>query len=224
MKKLILLTMALALNINAFAQKEFTEGKITMTQTMTTDNAQMQAMLEQMMGGKSMETISYVKGNKSRTDINNPMSGDITTISDMDKKQMLLLMDSPMLGKKYTLTSLSKEDEEKLKDNVTIVDGKESKTILGYDCKQQIVTIDQDGVVMKMEMYTTDKIIPVMSQQTAMLGDKLKGFPMYMEIKMDQQGMAMTIITEVTQLSEENVSEGKFSLTPPEGYTKMEGM
>lgn len=208
----------------ATTQEKFNEGKITMSQTLTTDNEEMQAMLEQMMGGKLIETVSYVKGQKSRTEINNPMTGDLITISNMDENQMLLLMDNPMLGKKYTLTALGTEEEENISNNITIVEGTEIKTILGYECKQQMVTIDQDGVKMEIEMYITEKIVPVMSQQTAILGNKLKGFPMYMVLKMNQQGMAMTITTEVTQLDKENVADGKFNLTPPEGYTKMEGM
>ncbi len=75
-----------------------------------------------------------------------------------------------------------------------------------------------------MEMYVTDKILPIMSQQTAMLAGQLKGFPMYMIMKMNQQGMNMTITTEVTKLEKEAVSDDKLSMTPPEGYTKMEGM
>lgn len=224
MKKSLFLGFALMFTLCATTQEKFNEGKITMSQTLTTDNEEMQAMLEQMMGGKLIETVSYVKGQKSRTEINNPMTGDLITISNMDENQMLLLMDNPMLGKKYTLTALGTEEEENISNNITIVEGTEIKTILGYECKQQMVTIDQDGVKMEIEMYITEKIVPVMSQQTAILGNKLKGFPMYMVLKMNQQGMAMTITTEVTQLDKENVVDGKFNLTPPEGYTKMEGM
>ncbi|MFP4847285.1 hypothetical protein [Winogradskyella sp. PE311] len=209
------------LSVTLSAQEKFTEGKITMTQTFKTDNQQMKDILQQMMGDEGMQTISYVKGNKSRTDISNPMSGDIVTISDMEAKQVLMLMDSPMLGKKYSLTSISKEEEEKIKDNINIIEGTKTKTILGYECKEHTVTIDQDGVKMDMIMYITDKIVPAVSQQTAMLGEKLKGFPMYMEMKMNQQGMAMTIITEVTELNKETVSDDKFSMTPPDGYSKM---
>lgn len=223
MKKSLLLSLALTFTLFATAQEKFEEGKITMSQTLATDNAEMQGMLEQMMGGKALETTCYIKGNKSRTEINNPMSGDIVTISDMDKKQMLLLMDNPMVGKKYTLTSISAEQESIMKDNVTLVEGTETKTILGYKCKQQLVTINQNGVKMEMELFVTDKIVPVMSQQTSMLGDKLKGFAMYMVMKMNQQGMAMTITTEVTKLEKETVADGKFSLTVPEGYSKIEG-
>jgi glutamyl/glutaminyl-tRNA synthetase len=221
MKKILVLSLALILGLSVTAQEKFTEGKIIMNQTFETDNEQMKAMLQQMMGEDGMQTISYVKGNKSRTDISNPMSGDITTISDMETKQILTLMDSPMVGKKFTLTSITKEEEEKIKDNIKIVEGTKTKTILGYECKEQTVTVDQDGVKMEMVMFLTDKIVPAVSQQTAILGDKLKGFPMYMEMKMNQQGMKMTIITEVMELNKEAVADGKFSMTPPEGYTEM---
>jgi len=223
MKKSLLLSLALTFTLFATAQGKFEEGKITMSQTLATDNAEMQAMLEQMMGGKTMETTCYIKGNKSRTEINNPMSGDIITISDADAKQMLLLMDNPMVGKKYTLTTISAEEQEKLKETVVVVEGTETRMILGYECKQQLVTINQNGVKMEMELFITDKIVPVMSQQTSMLGDKLKGFAMSMIMKMNQQGMAMTITTEVTKLDKQAVPDGKFSLAIPEGYSKIEG-
>lgn len=224
MKKILVFSLAVLLSMVTYAQEKLTEGKITMTQTMSTDNAQMQAMLDQTMGGKSMETVAYVKGNKSRSEVSNPMSGNIVTIFDMDKKEMLLLMDNAMLGKKYATTIITKEEEEKMKENTTIVKGTETKTILGYECTKQTVTVDQDGANMVMEMYITDKIAPVVSQQTSFLGNKLEGLPMYMVIKMNQQGMNMTITTEVTNIEKETVSDDKFSLTPPEGYTKMEGM
>jgi hypothetical protein len=224
MKKILVFSLAVLLGMVTYAQEKLTEGKITMTQTMSTDNAQMQAMLDQTMGGKSMETVAYVKGNKSRSEVSNPMSGNIVTIFDMDKKEMLLLMDNAILGKKYSTTIITKEEEEKMKENTTIVKGTETKTILGYECTKQTVTVDQDGANMVMEMYITDKIAPVVSQQTSFLGNKLEGLPMYMVIKMNQQGMNMTITTEVTNIEKETVSDDKFSLTPPEGYTKMEGM
>jgi len=221
MKKILLLSLTLVIGFSAIAQEKFTEGKILMSQTVTTENEQMKEVLDQMFGGKPMQTVTYIKGEKSRSEINNPMSGDITTISDNQKKQLLMLMDSPMLGKKYTLNSISKEDEEKIIEDITIVEGTKTKTILGYTCKEQIITLDQNGVKMEMIMYTTDKIIPVVTQQTVVLAGQLKGFPMYMIMSINQQGMDMVITSEVTELIKETVSDDKFSLTPPEGYEKL---
>ena len=224
MKKLVLLGLSLIMGFTTIAQEKFTEGKITMSQSMTTDNEQMQAMLKQMMGDEPMTIVTYLKGDKSRTEMTNPMSGNITTISNNASKEMLMLMEHPMLGKKFNLTSVSADDEEKLDENVTIVEGENSKTILGYECKEQIITVNQDCVKMQMTMYVTDKIMPVMTQQTSMLGNKLKGFPMYMTMSMNQQGMDMNITFEVIELNKESVEDSKFSITPPEGYTKLEGM
>lgn len=222
MKKLVLLSFALVFGLMTFAQEKFEEGKIKMTQKMTTDNEQMKAMLEQMMGDDGMQITVYIKGDKSRMEMNNPMAGDMTFIAHQKEKKSLMLMDNPYAGKKYTLTTVTDEEMKELEENVKIEEGTEVKTILGYECKEQIVTIDQNGVKMKMKMFITDKITPVMTQQTSMLGDKLKGFPMYMVIDMNQQGVEMTVTAEVTELSKEEVSDGKFSLTPPEGYTEMQ--
>lgn len=221
MKKLILLSLALVIGLTTFAQEKFTEGKITLKQSMTSDVPEMKKVLESMAGEDGLRTISYVKGNLSRSEINNPMTGDITTISNADKKQVLMLMDTPTMEKKYTLTTVTKEQEEEIKKNVSIVEGTKTKTILGYDCKEHTVSLKQDGVTMEIVMYITDQIVPAVSQQTAMLGNELKGFPMYMEMRLDQGGMAMTIVTEVTELKSESLSDDLFSLTPPEGYSKM---
>ena len=221
MKKIILLGFVLMIAVSVKAQEKFEEGKISMTQTITTDNEEMQAMLEQVMGGSTMESVTYIKGQKTRAEVSNPSSGDIIMITDMSENKMLMLMDSPMMGKKYTMTDLDSEEVKKASENVTVTEGTETKTILGYECKQYMVTVDQAGVKMEMEMYVTNKIVPVMTQQTAMLGDKLKGFPMYMVMNMNQQGMAMTITTEVKELNKEAIADAKFSLTPLEGYSKM---
>jgi len=221
MKKILSLSLLLLFTIITVAQDKFEEGKITTTQTVSTDNEEMQAMLEQMMGGSSMESITYIKGQKTRAEINNPGSGDIIMITDMDANKMLMLMDNPMLGKKYTITDLDAEEVKKVTESTMVTEGTETKTILGYECKQYMVVVDQAGVKMEMEMYVTDKIVPVMTQQTSMLGDKLTGFPMYMVMKMNQQGMALTITSEVKSLEKESVADAKFSLTPLEGYSKM---
>ena len=214
MKKIVLF-VALAFSVMAFAQEKITEGKITSKQTMSTENEQMQAQLD-MMG--KMETITFFNGKSSRSELINPMSGNITTIINADKNEMLMLMDNPALGKMYTLQK-NLINEEDIK-NITVVEGDKTKTVLGYECKQYKVTINKDGVKMEMEIYTTEAI-PVVSQQATALGDKMKGFPLYTIIKMNQMGMDMLITTEVTKIEKEKVSKDLFDTTPPEGYKHM---
>lgn len=217
MKKILVL-VALTFSVMVSAQKAITEGKITSKQTVSTDNEQMQAQLE-MMG--KMESITLFKGQSSRSEMDNPMAGNVVTIINSDKKEMLILMDNPALGKVYTKEdiSLSKEDLE----NVTVTKGNETKTVLGYTCQKYTTAITKDGVKIEMVLYTTEAI-PVTSQQTTALGDKIKGFPLYAEMKMNQMGMDMTVTTEVTKIEPQSVSSELFNTTPPEGYKNMKGM
>lgn len=216
MKKLMLF-FALSFSLMLTAQDKLTEGVIVLKQTMSSDNEQMQAQFDTM---GEMLTTTYFKDNKSRTEVSSPMMGDIITITDSDTKESLMLMDNPMLGKTYAIQK-NELTEEQLK-GINIVSGSETKTILGYECKQYTVTMVQEGVKMDIELFTTEAI-SAMSQQADMLGGKLKGFPLYMTIKANQMGSNMLITTEVTSINKDAVSDSKFSMTPPEGYKKMEG-
>ena len=187
-----------------------------MKMTMSTDNEQAKAALA-MMGDITMTT--YFKGQKSRTEFSHQMMGGNISIVDTDAKKMLTLLDNPMLGKKYTQSEI-KVSEEDLKETKVTPTG-DSKTIAGYDCKGYDVIATKDGVKVKMKMYTTNKI-SVSTQNTAMLGDKMKGFPMYLVMNVKQGPMDMVITMEVTEVKDEKVDNSKFDLTIPEGYTKME--
>lgn len=223
MKKIFLLSLAFIMSFSVFAQETFKEGKLTMNQTITTNNEEMKGMIDQMFGGEPMQIVMYIKGNKSRSEVSNAMSGDVVSISDSESMQTLMLMDNPMIGKKYSKTALSEADEKELEENVTITEGEGTKTILGYECKEQIIKVVQEGVEMEMTMYVTDKILPVMTQQTSMLGNKLNGFPMYMVMNMNQQGMDMIMTFEVVEMNKESVPDSKFDMTPPEGYSELQG-
>ena len=218
MKRIIMLAMLFIFSITAMAQEKITEGIVTSKMTYTTDDEAMKMQLA--MVGDIVSTI-YFKDTKSRTEISNNTTGDIIVISDSDKMETLTLMDVPGLGKKF-MSQKVEVSEDMLKD-VKVEEGTKTKTILGYECKEQIVTTNKDGNEVKMVLFTTDKIVPVMNQQTAQFGNKIEGFPMYSEIMVNQGGKEMTIIMEVTELKDEKVDDTKFSMTPPEGYTKMEG-
>jgi hypothetical protein len=214
MKKIILL-VTLAFSVMVSAQEKITEGKITSTQTMSSDNKQVQAQFD-MMG--EMKTTTFFKNKSSRSELKNPMSGDITTIINADKNERLMLMNNPALGKMYTLEK-NVINEEKEKD-ITIVKGDKVKTVLGYECKQYTLTIKKDGAEVAMEMYITEAI-PVASQETSGYGSQLKGYPLFMTIKMNQMGTNIFVTTEVTEIEKQTVSADMFDTTPPEGYKNM---
>ncbi|RPD96757.1 hypothetical protein EGM88_10385 [Aureibaculum marinum] len=215
MKKLTLLLIA-TMSLSVFAQKEVKEGVISMTMKMSSENEQVNASLA-MMGDLSSTT--YFKGQKSRSEQKVPMAGETISIIDNDAKVMLILMDNPMMGKKYLKNDIEVSEDD-LK-NLTISETGDTKTVLDYECKGYNIVMKKDGQEMKMTMYTTDKIVAP-TQNSTMMGDKLKGFPMYTVMNMTQQGMPMTITMEVTEIKAENVDNSKFDLTPPEGYTETE--
>ncbi|MEM6721614.1 MAG: DUF4412 domain-containing protein [Bacteroidota bacterium] len=214
MKKILVL-VALAFSVMVSAQEKITEGKITSKQTMSTDNEQVQASLA-MIG--EIETVTLFKGKNARSESDNPMSGNIVTVVNTEENKMLILMDNPALGKVYTVESIELTEED-IK-NIKVTKENETKEVLGYTCQKYTTSVTKNGVTVNMVMYTTEAI-DVPNQQTATLGEKVKGFPLYMEMKMNQMGVDMTIATEVTKIEKQSVSGDIFSVTPPEGYKKM---
>lgn len=213
MKKLVLLLLV-AITTVGFSQESITEGIVFSKQTMSTDNAQMQSQLA-MIG--DILTTTYFKGNKTRSETSNMMTGSTIAIMDNDNNQMLMAMNNQMTGKKYVVKSMEPSEEDL--ENVTVTKGDETKNVLGYDCQEYNIEVNKDGAVVKMDVYATDKLSAI-SQQSTMLGAELKGYPLFMTMNMSQMGMNLTITHEVTEIKKETVSDEKFDMTPPEGYEK----
>jgi len=215
MKRIIVL-VAFVLTTVSFAQEKITEGVATTKITMSSTNEQMNAQLA-MIG--DMVSTTYFKKNKSRTEMSSPMQGDVVTVIDNDKKKMLMLMDNPMMGKKYMEKELTISEED-MKD-VTVTKTSETKEFLGYDCVKYNVVTKKQGVEVKMDVYATEKL-NALSDQTVVFGEKLKGYPLYMEMHVNQMGAEMVIKYEVISVKADKVADDKFDMTVPEGYTKQE--
>ncbi|MCF6296491.1 MAG: DUF4412 domain-containing protein [Flavobacteriaceae bacterium] len=215
MKKLILILL-ITLNFSVFAQKEFKEGVIYTKITMNSDNEQMKASFAML---SNLSTTTYFKGNKSRTEMDNPIAGKTTSIVNNDTKEMLVLMDDPMLGKKFMKKSIAVSEEE-LKD-IKVTPNGETKTVVGYECKGYDVVTKQEGIELKIKMFVTNKIL-AQEQYSAMLGGKIKGFPMYMVMDVKQEGMPIITTMEVTEAKKETVDDGKFEMIIPEGYSEIQ--
>lgn len=212
--KRILIFLLLATSFTTFAQESMTEGVVMSKQIMSSDNEQMQAQLA-MIG--EILTTTYFKNSKTRSETFNLMSGNSITILDGDSKEMIVMMDNQMTGKKYMTKGLEPSEEDM--KNIAIEKGDETRTILGYECQEYNVTMTKDGVEVKMDMFVTDKITAI-PQQAVQMGTHLKGFPLYMEMNMSQMGMNLKITNEVTEIKPESVSDDKFDMTPLEGYEK----
>ena len=210
MKKLLVLLLTV-FSLSSFAQDKISEGVIIMKQKIESDDPTVQAQLA-MMG--EMTSTTYFKKGKSRSEVSNQMSGDVTVIIDQDIQEMLMLMDGPM-GKLYGKKSTNLTEEELKKVTVTEID--ETKTILGYKSKRYDLVVKDQGVETTIKFYMTDAI-EIQTQQTALYGGKLKGMPMYMEMEMNQMGMEMIMKFEVVEVKKESVDDSKFDMTIPEGY------
>ncbi|WAC01758.1 DUF4412 domain-containing protein [Lacinutrix neustonica] len=216
MKKILIL-VAFAIGFAVNAQDKLNEGVLVSKQTITSKNEQVQAQLA-MMGDMVSET--YFKGSKSRAEMSNPMTGDITTISDGDSKEVRVLMDNPQAGKMYNTKSIN--DAELASKEIIVTKGEESKTILDYNCQQYFVTIKDGDNEMNIELFVTDKI-QAFSADSSLYKDKIEGFPLYSSMDINQNGMDMTVTSQVTAIRKEGVSDDKFVMVPPSGYTKIEG-
>lgn len=217
MKKILVILLCV-FSVSIYAQKEIDEGVIIAKQTMTSDNEQMSAQLA-MLG--DMVTTTYFKNDKSRSETSNPMTGSTVFIADNDAKKSIMFMNNAMMGKKYVETDFAPSAEDL--ENINIEKTDETKNVLGYECTKYNVTMNKDGAEVKMEVYTTDKLKAI-SQQTTAFGKEFSGFPMYMNLAMDQAGMKLNMIIEVTEVKAEKIPDDKFDMTPPEGYTKTENL
>lgn len=213
MKKILFVLVSI-LSIATFSQEKIVEGVVKSKQTISSDNEQVKAQLA-MIG--EILTTTYFKNTKTRSETFNLMAGNTIAIMDNDKKEMLVMMDNQMVGKKYMINSIEPSEED-LK-NVTIEKGDETKTVLGYVCQEYNLTVTKEGTTVAMDMYVTNEV-SAMSQQALQMGAKIEGYPMYMTMNVSQNGMNMTITHEVTEIKSEKVSDDKFDMTPLEGYEK----
>ena len=214
MKKLIFLFIAM-LSVTISAQKEIGEGVMTVKMTMDTDDEQAKAALA-IMG--DITATSYFKGEKSRTEQSHQMTGSNISIVDNSAKKILVLMDNPMLGKKYTESDITVSEED-LK-GVTVTPKNDTKEIAGYTCEGFDILVKKNGLETKMVMYVTDKI-KAPNQNTVAIGSKINGFPLYMIIDSKQGPMDIQITMEVTEVIAKKVADNLFEMTIPDGYTKM---
>ncbi|HRV54730.1 MAG TPA: hypothetical protein P5264_04270, partial [Mangrovimonas sp.] len=185
MKKLFTILFVI-LGLNAFAQEAMTEGVIKTKTTMSSPNAEVNAQFA-MIG--DILSVTYFKDGFTRTETSNVMTGNSVAVIDSNAKEMLMYMDN-MAGKVYMKNSYEPSEED-LKD-ITVEKTGETKDILGYSCAKYVTTISKNGATVKMDIYATDKLAAV-SNQTTSFGDTIKGYPLLMEMKMNQGGMDMVI-------------------------------
>ncbi|TVZ56885.1 uncharacterized protein DUF4412 [Lutibacter sp. Hel_I_33_5] len=213
MKKIVQLFILL-ITVSVVSQEKLEEGVIKMTMKMSTDNAQAKAMF-QMIG--EVPITYYFKNNMSRTEQKHNMIGDNTTIIDNNKKKMLLLSDNPMAGKIY----IEKDLNNSKPDDVTVSENNKTMTIAGYNCIGYDVVIKKGSIETKLTLFMTEKI-SAPTQNTVVIQDKIKGFPMLTIVNVNQGGIDMEVELKVTEVTKKEVDNNLFDFSIPDGFKKPE--
>ena len=217
MRKTIFILL-IALSTSVFSQKVIDEGVVKIKMTMSSEDPKVNDQLSMLVGDVSM--MIHFKGNNSRSEINNPLQGNNTTIVNSDAKRMLILQDDKMLGKTYKEDTIDLENKNT--EGVTVTENGETKTILGYVCKGYDIVGNFGGAATNMTIYTTDKIKAI-NPNNPLLRNNTSGFPMLVFIKSTEGGVAVTIAMEVIEVKDQTVDNSLFSLDIPKGYTRSGG-
>lgn len=202
MNHIILVMLSAFLSVNTsvvLAQKSFTEGKIVYEISFPEGDVD-----EQTKAMMPSESVVFVKGSMSRTDLSMAMGFSSSSIYNGKTGQNITLTD--VMGNKTYMT-MDADKEAAKQDKPTFEHSGESKTIAGYFCKKSIMKM-KDGS--SMELFHTDKISSSMSG--ALGGKDLGGFPL--EYTLDQMGIKMRFTAKT--ITPEKVSDDMFKV--PSGY------
>lgn len=209
MKKTIL---SIALTVLTFvtASAQLTEGHVQYTIEMSSDNPEMEMAIS-MMQGSTLDL--FFSNDKSRTEMNMGSMMKISTITNAESGDILMLFGGMMGNKavKSTLEALEEEGGEQPEFDVELLD--ETKEIEGYTCKKAILTDEEDN---EMTFWYTEEIA-VNKKGQNYLNESVPGFPMEFEI--NQQGMIMAMT--VSEFNDSIKDDSVFELDIPEGYDEM---
>jgi GLPGLI family protein len=173
----------------------------------------------------TMLTVS-IKGSNSKTEIKTQM-GDQIEITDYVAKTKVALID--MMGQKYAVRSTAEEiEKENAKEPPATVEiTSETKVIAGYTCKKAIVTVNDDGVVSKYNVYFTNELGPKAANFDNPLYKDIDGVMLEFSMKTPQ----FTMVFSATSVEKKNLTAKEFEvpsdftvITKEELKTKFGGM
>lgn len=194
----VTLLFSILIQFNAHAQKPLNEGKIVFA--ITYPDMEMDAQMLAMM---PTESVVFIKGAMSRTELTMGMGISSSSIMNSKTGEVIALTD--MMGSKSAM-KMTADDVKKSKktdDKPVITLTSETKNIVGYTCKKAVV---KSGETTSLEVYYTDQI----SSTTAATLEwkEIKGFPM--EYFLDQNGLRMKFTAK--SVSPEKVSDDMFTI------------
>jgi hypothetical protein len=189
-------------------------------------NVKMEGLPPEYAAMGEQEIVTYLKGDKSKTEMTSMMGSNTVFF---DGKVLTSLSDQ--MGNKTGFTATKEEleamDKDKPKTKPAIQYTDEKKLIAGYECKKAVVTtVDADKKENKTTVWYTDKIKHDQSMASKARGrnsldlSELKGYPLGMEMAMNNQGMEIKLNMMATEVTEGPLAESMFTPST-EGYKMM---
>lgn len=208
MNKFLTLMIALTCMIiaNSTHAQSF-EGKITMKMEALNLAPEMEAM-------KSMfesNITTYTKGDFSRTEMHNPMTGNMFIITDMKKKEVVTCMD--MMGHKTAIVASMDEYKEQQNGNgmekPEFINTNETKLVAGHKCYKSIMKMKHENENFEMEFWCAKDMVNTNAQFAEM-----PGMPLDYSINAKE----FTMHFYATEISKEKVDDSMFQV--PADYTR----
>lgn len=190
---------------------QISEGHISYSIELKSDNSDMQLAIG-MMQGSTLDVFFKDKATRAEMSMGTLMK--VTTISEENTGNVLMLLNGIVGQKaiKTTTEALKAQLSEEPDYTVTLID--ESRLIMGYDCKKAILT-DEEG---QESIFWYNENIQISKKGQQYLYEDIPGFPMQYEIKNNGLKMLMTITSLETQLDKNTTL---FEMNIPEGFKEM---
>jgi hypothetical protein len=189
---------------------QFAEGHITYEISIASDNPEMQ-MIIGMMAGSKMEV--YFTKNKARSEMNMGVMMTVTSISNTETDELLMLMGG-FAGQKAIKSTLSEiaQGIDSVENTITLLN--ETKEIVSIVCKKALMT-NSEGI--ETIFWYSDEIVIDKRGQTY-LNPQIAGFPM--EFELYNNGIKMALVaTHFDQKLDKTSLDTLFVMTVPENYT-----
>ena len=148
------------------------------------------------------------------------MMGDFVVFGKQGEAYMVKHAESTA----YRMDSDADKGKEEV-DNagLKVEDTGETADILGYKCKKYKITLEDDEAKGTQYMWVTDKLniakpkgAGKVSSTGAMFSEKIKGFPLKVEMTMNQAGMVITMVMTATNIDDSKPEKSLFQI--PDSY------
>lgn len=199
-----LVTVMLAGNLVAVAQKTIAEGTIVYDIALETQGSESKAA--------SATTTVYLKGTQSRTDMVSVL-GTESTIIDQKTGNGVILKEYSGQKLMITLTRENWAEKNRKYDDIVFTETGETKVIAGYTCKKATAKL-KDGSSVITVYYATD-LVPANKEYTSTFKN-LPGLAMQYEFSAGKTKYTYT----VKKISFEGVMASLFDI-PKSGYRVM---